>query len=130
MMLRVNRRKANRDSYLAELQAAGIEAFACHHSEDGIRLAAACDVTQLPGFAEGHVSVQDEAAQLAAGLLDLAAGQQVLDACCAPGGKPVISSSASQAWLRLSHWILESKRLQRVQENLDRLQLEGQAGGG
>ena len=39
----------------------------------------------LPGFAEGWISVQDEAAQLAADLLDLAPGQRVLDACCAPG---------------------------------------------
>lgn len=123
MMLRVNRRKANRDSYLAELQAAGIEAFACHHSEDGIRLAAACDVTQLPGFAEGHVSVQDEAAQLAAGLLDLAAGQRVLDACCAPGGKTCHILEREPGLAEVVALDLESKRLQRVQENLDRLQL-------
>ncbi len=45
------------------------------------------DVRSLPGFAEGWISVQDEAAQLAADLLDLAPGQRVLDACCAPGGK-------------------------------------------
>src|SRR5690606_12156168 len=49
MMLRVNRRQAGRDDYLAELQAAGIEAHPCQFSEDGIRLAAPCDVQQLPG---------------------------------------------------------------------------------
>jgi 16S rRNA (cytosine967-C5)-methyltransferase len=41
----------------------------------------------LPGFAEGRVAVQDAAGQLAAGLLDLAKGQRVLDVCAAPGGK-------------------------------------------
>lgn len=66
MTLRVNRRQTDRDGYLAELQGAGIEAFACPFSEDGIRLAGALDVQRLPGFAEGRVSVQDEAAQLAA----------------------------------------------------------------
>lgn len=124
MMLRVNRRQAGRDAYLADLQAAGIEAFACQYSEDGIRLATACDVTQLPGFAQGQVSVQDEAAQLAAGLLDLAAGQRVLDACCAPGGKTCHILEREADLAEVVALDLEPKRLQRVQENLDRLQLK------
>ncbi|MDP0657133.1 hypothetical protein Q8G16_26715, partial [Klebsiella pneumoniae] len=57
------------------------------YSRDGIVLSEACDVRGLPGFAEGWVSVQDEAAQLSADLLELAAGQRGLDACCAPGGQ-------------------------------------------
>lgn len=106
MMLRVNRRQVSRDGYLAELQSAGIEAHPCDFSEDGIRLAAPCDVHQLPGFAEGRVSVQDEAAQLAASLLDLAPGQRVLDACCAPGGtRPVTCSNASRNWPGWLRWI-------------------------
>src|SRR5690606_7918827 len=124
MMLRVNRRQTSRDEYLAELQAAGIEAFPCQLSEDGIRLAAACDVQLLPGFAEGRVSVQDEAAQLAAGLLELKPGQRVLDACCAPGGKPCHILEREPELAEVVALDLEPKRLQRVQENLQRLQLE------
>ncbi|GAB6388849.1 16S rRNA (cytosine(967)-C(5))-methyltransferase RsmB [Stutzerimonas marianensis] len=124
MMLRVNRRQTNRNAYLAELQAAGITAHPCEFSEDGIRLEAACDVHQLPGFAEGRVSVQDEAAQLAAGLLDLAPGQRVLDACCAPGGKTCHILEREPALADVVALDLEPKRLQRVQENLDRLQLD------
>jgi len=124
MMLRVNHRQVERDSYLAELQEAGIEAFACSHSSDGIRLAAPCDVTQLPGFAEGRISVQDEAAQLAASLLDLAPGQRVLDACCAPGGKTCHILERESSLADVIALDIEPKRLQRVQENLDRLQLD------
>lgn len=124
MVLRTNHRQVARDTYLAELQSAGFEAFACSHSSEGIRLAVACDVTQLPGFADGHVSVQDEAAQLAAGLLDLSAGQRVLDACCAPGGKTCHILEREPALSEVVALDLEPKRLQRVQENLDRLQLE------
>jgi 16S rRNA (cytosine967-C5)-methyltransferase len=124
MMLRVNRRQIERDAYLAQLLEAGIEAFPCTHSEDGIRLATACDVTQLPGFAKGQVSVQDEAAQLAAGLLDLAPGQRVLDACCAPGGKTCHILEREPQLAEVIALDLEPKRLQRVQENLDRLQLQ------
>ncbi len=124
MMLRVNHRQVERDAYLAELREAGIEAFPCSHSEDGIRLAAACDVTQLPGFTDGRISVQDEAAQLAAGLLDLAPGQRVLDACCAPGGKTCHILEREPLLAEVIALDLEPKRLQRVRENLARLQLE------
>ena len=86
MTLRVNRLRGTRDRYLTRLREAGIEANPCRFSVDGLTLQAPRDVHQLPGFAEGEVSVQDEAAQLAAPLLDLKAGQRVLDACCAPGG--------------------------------------------
>ncbi|TLX56333.1 16S rRNA (cytosine(967)-C(5))-methyltransferase [Stutzerimonas nosocomialis] len=121
--LRVNRRHGSRDAYLAELTAQGIEAVACRYSEDGIRLAQACDVHQLPGFAEGRVSVQDEAAQLSAALLDLAPGQRVLDACCAPGGKTCHLLEREAGLAGLVALELEPKRLARVEENLARLGL-------
>lgn len=123
LILRVNRRLRSRDAYLAELTAAGIAASPCTYSRDGIVLAQACDVTGLPGFAAGHVSVQDEAAQLAADLLQLAPGQRVLDACCAPGGK---TCHLLEAEPKLAHVLgvdLEAKRLVRVRENLARLGL-------
>lgn len=124
LILRVNRRHVGRDAYLAELHQAGIEALACTYSQDGIRLLAPCDVKSLPGFAEGRVSVQDEAAQLAAGLLDLAPGQRVLDACAAPGGKTCHLLEAQPQLGEVIALDLEPQRLARVQENLERLQLE------
>ena len=99
LILRVNRRHGERDAYLAELRTAGIEAEPCEFSRDGIRLIEARDVKTLPGFAEGRVSVQDEAAQLAADLLELAPGQRVLDACCAPVARPATCWKPSPAWL-------------------------------
>ncbi|MDR6710726.1 16S rRNA (cytosine967-C5)-methyltransferase [Pseudomonas hunanensis] len=124
MILRVNRRHHSRDAYLALLAEAGIAASACQYSRDGIVLDAACDVRGLPGFAEGWVSVQDEAAQLAADLLELAPGQRVLDACCAPGGKTCHLLEAEQGLAEVVAIDLEAKRLTRVRENLDRLQLD------
>ena len=126
LILRVNRRLRSRDAYLAELAAVGIAASPCTYSRDGIVLAQACDVTGLPGFAAGHVSVQDEAAQLAADLLQLAPGQRVLDACCAPGGK---TCHLLEVEPKLAHVLgvdLEAKRLVRVRENLARLGLEAE----
>ncbi|WP_060479087.1 16S rRNA (cytosine(967)-C(5))-methyltransferase RsmB [Pseudomonas monteilii] len=126
MILRVNRRHHSREAYLALLTAAGIGASACQYSRDGIVLAQACDVRSLPGFAEGWVSVQDEAAQLAADLLELAPGQRVLDACCAPGGKTCHLLEAEAGLDQVVAIDLEAKRLARVRENLDRLQLDAE----
>ena len=126
MILRVNRRHHSRDAYLSLLTDAGIAATPCVYSRDGIILEAAADVRSLPGFAEGWISVQDEAAQLAADLLDLAPGQRVLDACCAPGGKTCHILEAEPALAGVVAVDLEAKRLVRVRENLERLGLNAE----
>ena len=126
MILRVNRRHHSRDAYLQLLVEADIEAQPCTFSQDGIVLAEACDVRNLPGFAEGWISVQDEAAQLAADLLDLAPGQRVLDACCAPGGKTCHILEVEPKLAGVVAVDLEAKRLVRVRENLERLGLSAE----
>ncbi|WP_397455326.1 16S rRNA (cytosine(967)-C(5))-methyltransferase RsmB [Pseudomonas versuta] len=126
MILRVNRRHKTRDAYLQLLVESGIEARPCVFSQDGIVLAEPCDVRNLPGFAEGWISVQDEAAQLAADLLDLAPGQRVLDACCAPGGKTCHILEVEPKLAGVVAVDLEAKRLVRVRENLERLGLSAE----
>lgn len=88
MTLRVNTRRGSRDDYIAELVAAGLKASPVMDVEAAVMLETPVAVERLPGFAEGRVSVQDAAAQLAAGLV-LAGGEsdRILDACAAPGGK-------------------------------------------
>ncbi|PIA73852.1 16S rRNA (cytosine(967)-C(5))-methyltransferase [Ectopseudomonas toyotomiensis] len=124
LILRVNRRHGSRDAYLIELRSAGIEAKPCTFSRDGVRLLQPCDVAALPGFRDGRVSVQDEAAQLAADLMELAPGQRVLDACAAPGGKTCHLLEVEPGLGEVVAVDLEAKRLARVRENLERLGLE------
>ncbi|WP_025854375.1 16S rRNA (cytosine(967)-C(5))-methyltransferase RsmB [Pseudomonas sp. CHM02] len=126
MILRVNRRHHRRDAYLQLLTPAGINATPCVYSVDGIVLEAATDVRNLPGFTDGWISVQDEAAQLAADLLDLAPGQRVLDACCAPGGKTCHILEVEKGLAGVVAVDLEAKRLVRVRENLARLSLSAE----
>jgi 16S rRNA (cytosine967-C5)-methyltransferase len=85
MTLRVNRRRLDAAAYAARLAQAGIASTSV--GEAGLLLDHPCPVSMLPGFEAGEVSVQDASAQRAAALLDMAAGQRVLDACAAPGGK-------------------------------------------
>lgn len=124
LCLRVNSLLGSRQAYLERLTALGIQAAPCRWAPHGIRLVSPCPVEQLPGFAEGWVSVQDEAAQLAAGLLELAPGQRVLDACAAPGGKTCHLLESQPQLARLIALDLEPARLRRVDENLRRLGLQ------
>ncbi|MCM8855294.1 MAG: 16S rRNA (cytosine(967)-C(5))-methyltransferase RsmB [Candidatus Thiodiazotropha sp.] len=122
LSIRVNQRLNSREAYIEQLKACGIEAVPIPVVETGINLIQAMDVTSLPGFTEGRFSVQDGAAQLAAELLGLEAGQQVLDACAAPGGKSchILETESEVSLTALDS---DSDRLQRVAENLLRLQL-------
>lgn len=123
--LRVNLRRQSRDEYLVKLQQAGLQAQPLASSPSAVRLLSPLDIQQLPGFNEGLVSVQDEAAQLAAYLLALEPGQRVLDACCAPGGKSCHILEAEPALTELVCLDSEQDRMARVEENLARLQLSG-----
>jgi len=120
LTLRVNRRAISRDDYLARLQQADIAATAT--GRDGVVIEKPRPVAQLPGFAEGLVSVQDAGAQLAAQLLDVADGMRVLDACAAPGGKT--AHLLECAALDLTAADIDGERLQRVADNLARLKLQ------
>lgn len=126
MTLRVNPRRVSREEYLATLAGHGIGAKACAHSPDGVVLDAPMDVNALPGFQDGKCSVQDEGAQLAAGLLDAGAGMRVLDACAAPGGKTCHVLERHADLKRMVAVELDHKRAGRIRENLVRLGLEAE----
>jgi 16S rRNA (cytosine967-C5)-methyltransferase len=173
MVLRVNARRGDAAGYVQRLAAQGRSATAL--GTHTVRLDQPCPVQQLPGFAEGEVSVQDAAAQLAAPLLlgqplpawchpepsaplvppstlalaqgipqaaaaapapplpapeeppagwALPAGARVLDACAAPGGKT--AHLLELAELELVALDSDPVRLARVQDTLNRLQLEAE----
>ena len=124
MTLRVNARRYRREDYLAELARAGIDAEATRFATMGIQLVQPVPVERLPGFADGAVSVQDEAAQLCTGLLDLAPGQRVLDACAAPGGKTCAILEACPALADVVAIDESAERLPRIEDNLARLDLD------
>jgi 16S rRNA (cytosine967-C5)-methyltransferase len=123
MSLRVNQQLTSREAYLELLRENDIEAKPIAQVESGLNLAKAMDVESLPGFAQGRVSVQDGAAQLAAGLLGLRPGQHVLDACAAPGGKSCHMLEVEPG-IALTALDNDAERLQRVAENLARIGLQ------
>ncbi|QBF83072.1 16S rRNA (cytosine(967)-C(5))-methyltransferase RsmB [Shewanella maritima] len=121
MWLRNNQQQQSRDSYLAKLTEQQIEASS-GSCDDAILLASPTDVTQLPEFDTGAASVQDGAAQWAATLLAPQAYEIILDACAAPGGKSCHLLELEPS-IELTAVDFDAKRLERVQQNLDRLKL-------
>jgi 16S rRNA (cytosine967-C5)-methyltransferase len=120
LTLRINCRKTDMSAYLALLNAHGMAARQV--GPTAVRLLQPVPVQRIPGFEDGLASVQDAAAQMAAPLLDLQDGMRVLDACAAPGGKSGhLLECADVELLALDQ---DGQRLQRVADNLQRLQLQ------
>lgn len=122
MWLRVNTRCISTAAYQALLHDAGLESSVANNNPQAIRLHTPCDVTRLPGFRDGWVSVQDGAAQHAARLLSPQPGTRVLDACAAPGGKTAHLLELHD--IQLTAVDIDNDRLQRVDDNLQRLRLQ------
>ena len=122
MTLRLNTRNISREDYIALLAQHEINATKGKYSTDAIYLEKPLQVSQLPLFNEGKVSVQDEAAQLAAILLNPQKSERILDACAAPGGK-TLHLLERENTLDLLALDIEKHRLEKVQENLTRCQL-------
>jgi 16S rRNA (cytosine967-C5)-methyltransferase len=121
--VRVNARRCNGTEYRTRLEAAGMNVLLGMHEDHALLLEHAVDVHELPGFADGLVSVQDGAAQLAAHLVAPAPGDRVLDACAAPGGKTCHLAELQPELRQLLAVDVSAARLRKVTDNLERLRL-------
>jgi 16S rRNA (cytosine967-C5)-methyltransferase len=123
MALRINLTKTTRDNYLELLIEQNLSAKIVGFCAAGIILDKPVPIEALPHFADGWVSVQDSAAQLAAELLDVQPGQRVLDVCAAPGGKTAHILEQQPDVSELVAVDIDENRMLRVGENLNRLRL-------
>jgi len=124
MVLRANTLKTSRKNYLELLIQQGISATTLDYCASAILLEKPVNVDQLPKFAEGWVSVQDSAAQLAASLLSIEPNQRVLDVCAAPGGKMAHCLEIQPNLQELVAVDIDAIRMQRVIENMHRIGLQ------
>ncbi len=123
--LRLNPLRTNQASLIARLAEAGLRAVALPGQPEGLTLLdRPGDLRALPGYAEGHWSVQDRQAQCIVPLLDPKPGERILDACAAPGGKA--SHCAERMKDRGEVWAIDrsAARLKRLTANAERLGLQ------
>ena len=121
--LRVNKQQSDVPQYKKLLDANDIESEVTDLSDQALKLVQGMDVRLLPGFADGAVSVQDVGAQLSANLLNVLDGHCVLDLCAAPGGKTTHILERHPGIKKIVAVEFDENRMQRVDENLQRLKL-------
>lgn len=119
LTLRVNVRATTREAVQQAFTDQGIDTTP--FGAAGLVLSVPRPITSLPGYAQGWWSVQDAGAQLAAPMLEVKDGMQVLDACAAPGGKT--AHLLELAKVDLTALDVDASRLERVHQNLKRLGL-------
>ena len=124
MWLRVNQNRTTTADYIDRLAQADDGHGALSGFIHAIRLAKPVPVAELPGFADGDVSVQDAAAQIAAPWLLMGGGSRILDACAAPGGKTGHLLELASPDSVLTAIELDPERLASIHENLERLRLD------
>ena len=122
LTLRINHRQCRLDDYLRRLAELGLVGFKSLASSSAVTLGAALPIHKIPGFAAGDVSIQDAAAQLTPLFTGDLQGQQVLDACAAPGGKTCHLLEAGTSKLSVTALDLP-ERTHKIKENLIRLGL-------
>lgn len=121
LTLRTNTLRISRSLLLETFTAAGINAEPCRYAPDGIRLHDHHQIPALPGFAEGLWTVQDEASQLVAYLLDPQPGERLLDICAAPGGKATHLAQLMRDTGQVHATDLNRRRIKRISATTDRL---------
>ena len=124
MWLRVNQNRTTTADYLDRLAQVDDGHGMLSGFIHAIRLAKPVPVAELPGFADGDVSVQDAAAQIAAPWLLMGGGSRILDACAAPGGKTGHLLELASPDSVLTAIELDPERLAGIHENLERLRLD------
>lgn len=121
LTLRVNTRRTDVASCRELFAREGLDARPTRWAPTGLVIATPRPTAALPGYASGWIAVQDEAAQLAATLLDCGSATHVLDACAAPGNKLAHLRETAPPGCRLLGLDIDPRRLARAREELERL---------
>lgn len=119
LTLRTNRLKIDRDRLVAELAAEGVRVEPARYAPDALVVTSG-NPLQTRAAAAGHFLVQDEASQLVALMARVTAGQTVLDACAAPGGKTTAFAARMQGRGMLVAADARDRRVQLLRETLGR----------
>ena len=123
--LRVNPLRVSIEVVEAAMQKADVDVRRVPHLPQALRVVGGTGtIQQLPGFNEGWWTVQDSSAQLVSHLLNPKAGEVVIDACAAPGGKTTHIAELMGDEGKIWACDVKASRLKKVQENAQRLQLQ------
>jgi 16S rRNA (cytosine967-C5)-methyltransferase len=121
LVIRTNVLRTAREQLKTSLEAEGASVVPTLFSPLGLEISASSGLRSLSAYRTGWFMVQDQAAQLIAMMLDPQPGEEVLDACAAPGGKATHLAELMQDKGVMVALDSEAGRLEKVRENRDRL---------
>jgi 16S rRNA (cytosine967-C5)-methyltransferase len=124
LVLRVNLLRTTKENLLELLHREGVQASPTSWSPQGISISSSPPVDQLPGFQEGLFQVQGEASQLVGYLVAPHAGERILDACAAPGGKATHLAELTGNLGEIVGTDISKAGLEKLAENARRLGLD------
>ena len=124
LVLRTNTTKTSQKDFCKILTDADIDVLPGNYAEEAVVLPEYQGaITAIPGYTDGLFQVQDEAAQLATGLLaPFRPGGRYLDGCAGLGGKTthLLELTAGHG-LEIHAIEPDAHRIQKLRENLQRL---------
>lgn len=119
--IRVRRDKSSVSDMMLKLTEAGVEGNPCETMpDDCIELRHGIRITDLPGFSEGLFMIQDPSTLAPVLLLDPRPGEEILDACSAPGGKTIHIAEKMEGTGSLTALDIDWRRLRAVEDNIKR----------
>jgi 16S rRNA (cytosine967-C5)-methyltransferase len=121
LTLRANILKIRRNELIEKLEKKELKAFPCTLSKEGILLKEPPPTSELPFLKEGFYIIQDEASQLVTSILDPNAGECILDACAAPGGKSTHIAQRMENRGEIYALDLTQRKLNQIEEVCQRL---------
>ncbi|NER20568.1 MAG: 16S rRNA (cytosine(967)-C(5))-methyltransferase [Symploca sp. SIO1B1] len=122
--IRVNTLQVSLEEVETAMYSFGIEVYRLPQLPQALRVRGSIGtIQQLPGFKEGWWTIQDSSAQLVSYLVNPQAGDMVIDACAAPGGKTTHLAELMADQGKIWACDRAASRLKKLQENVQRLQL-------
>ncbi len=122
--IRVQQMNASVEQVREELERAGVQTEPGSYAEGALRLKGAVRVEELPGFAEGHFTVQDESAMIPVLASGCAPGSCVMDVCASPGGKSLQFVDVLRGSGFVSARDVSEEKMVRLRENIARLRAD------
>lgn len=121
MTIRVQKMNADSAQVRKELEQAGVVVSLCTYLEEAFHIAGFERLETLPGFAEGHFTVQDESSMLPVLVSGIRPGNRVVDVCSSPGGKALHAVDRLRGEGMVSARDVSEKKIQKIKENAERL---------
>lgn len=122
--LRVQTMNISPEQVRAELEAAGVSVTPAAYSDTAFYIDGCERIENLPGFAEGHFTVQDESSMLPVLVSGIRPGDIVADVCASPGGKALHAWDLLRGEGLVSARDVSKRKLERIRENADRLRAD------